>query len=169
MKPSLPAREPAGPALFQPTRLAKRSLDVQVTSGMRQMGKDERAEVLERQQQFLDRFELRSPRRLRRLKIFVIGSVVLFPVLTAVVTSLGFRGYGWQILLAAVYGGVLGVWRLGAGFTAALTMLTGIVTVKVVSGSSLFSLSFGSILALALYGIIGFAIGISDDLSRDEG
>jgi nitrate reductase NapE component len=161
-------REPVGPALFQPTRLAKRSLDVQVTSGMRRMGANERNEVLERQQQILDRFELRSPRRMRRLKTFVIGSVVLFPLLTAVVTSLGFGGYVWQVLLAAVYGSVLGVWRLGPGFTAALTMLTGFVTVKVVSGSSLFELSFGSILALALYGIVGFAIGISDDLTRDE-
>lgn len=156
------------PALFQPTRLARRSLDVQVTPGMRQLGAQDREEIVERQQRILGRFDLTGPRRLRRLKAYLLGSVLLLPVLNAVLTSIGFRGYVWQVLLAAVYGTVLGLWRLGPPFSALWTCAVGLATVKIVNGSSLLSLSFGSMMALAFYAAVGFAIGLSDDLTRDE-
>ncbi|MDA1195448.1 MAG: hypothetical protein O2894_09725, partial [Planctomycetota bacterium] len=69
-----------------------------------------------------------AERGLRRLKIYVIGSVVFFPLMTWVFTPAGLGMLWLQLLIAAAYGAYLAWVRPGGLQSALATLLAGVIT-----------------------------------------
>gem|GEM_PF-6423503 len=159
---------PPRPPVYQPQRLHARTLEVEVTAGMRQLAPTDRDEMLAKKHAFLARFDLLAPRRWNRTKRFVLGGAVFLPLVNMLVTSIGFKGYLLQALVGAAYGLVLGLWRLAPLLCGLATIAAGGATIALATGDNLFSFRLGCLLAMVLYYLVGHGLGVGDDLTRDE-
>lgn len=166
-RPPRPQRPPGHP-IYAPKRLSARTLDVEVTAGMRQLAPADREEMLAKKHAFLARFDLGAPRRWNRTQRFVVGGALFLPLVNMLVTSIGFKGYLVQVLVGAAYGLVLGLWRLPPIVCGLATIAAGAVTVALATGDNLFSFRLGCLLAMILYYLVGHVLGVGDDLTRDE-
>jgi hypothetical protein len=152
--------------VFKPQRLDRHALDVQVGPVLRSMPPAMRDELVEREQDLAQRFDLWSPRNVRRVQHYVAGSLVGLPLLNWLFTPLGFHALWIQLPIAGVFGVVMGLFSprgVAAGF---LLVGTGLLTL-LLAGYGL-SFSFGSVIVFVAYFAIGLALGVSENLSRDE-
>jgi len=160
--------QPTPVPAYEPKRLDKRALEVEVTAGMRTMPTPMREEVLERKTELVRRFDLLAPRRVARMRHYVVGAVIGLPLLNWLVLSHGLNRWWLQVLIAAVYGVVAGLSRLSRWSAHVLFLVAALLT-SAAAAPGLFSLGYGGRLAWIVYFCIGACIGISEDMSRDEG
>jgi hypothetical protein len=139
-----------------------------MSAGLRELAPPDREAWVDRRRRFLASFDLRAPWRVARVKRFVVGSLLLMPVLNELVVGTGLRGLGWQVVIAAVYGLVMGLWRLPPALTTAWTMAACVVTVRAVNGVNLLSPCAACVFCLSIYGLVGYALGLDGELTRDE-
>ena len=167
LSPPGPPSPPTAP-VYAPARLSRRSLEVEVTAGMRQLAPEDRDGMVAQKRAFLARFDLRAPRRWNRIKRFVVGGAVFLPPVNMLVTSIGLKGYLIQVLVGAAYGLLLGMWRLTPIVSGLATIAAGGATVALGTGDNLFSFRLGCLLAMVCYYVVGHILGVGDDLTRDE-
>ena len=162
-----PAPLPAAkPPPFKPQRLDRHALDVAVGPTLRSMPPLIRDEIVEREQELAARFDLWSPRNVRRVRHYVAGSMVGLPLLNWLFTPLGFGALWIQLPLAGVFGVVMGLFSPRGAAAGFLLLGTGLLTLLLAGYSIGFSIS--TVFVFAAYFAIGLALGVSENLSRDE-
>ncbi|MFM8980263.1 MAG: hypothetical protein ACKOSS_07360 [Planctomycetia bacterium] len=152
---------------FEPQPLAPRDLQQRVTPGMRLLGEADRADQLAREAARVQRQRWDSPRRRRRLASFVVGALVFLPLLDLLLVPSGARSLLVQLPAAALVGLVLGLrrWdRLASGLWVAAY----VPLLLALQGVLARVLSFAGLLWTLIYFFAGFAVGTSDELTRDE-
>ena len=94
-----------------------------------------------------------------RLRIYVLGGCVAFPLANFLLTPAGFQGLWFQLLVGAAYGAFVALVRPGALLCALTTVLAG-VAVQAQSGvTGGAKANFYILLAMILYGTAGYLIG----------
>lgn len=166
LPPQAGAAAPAGApgSLFRPQRLAPHALDVTVNEHVRAMPPAMRDEVLERERTLAGRFDLWSPRAIRRVRHYVAGSLVALPLLHWLFSPIGFHCLWIQLPLAGLFGVVMGLFALRGAAAGCALLATGVLT-HLLAG---YRLGMGSVLILACYFVVGLALGVSESLSADE-
>lgn len=154
------------PPPFKPQRLDRHALDVQMGPTLRSMPPLMRDEIVEREQDLAARFDMWSARNVRRVRHYVAGSMVGLPLLNWLFTPLGLDALWIQLPLAGVFGVIMGLFSprgMAAGF---LLVGTGLLTL-LLAGYAIV-LSFGTLFVFIAYFMVGLALGVSENLSRDE-
>jgi hypothetical protein len=125
-----------------------------------------RDEAVQREQELAARFDLWSPRNVRRLRHYVAGSLIGLPLLNWFFMPIGF-GYLWiQLPVAALFGVVMALFSPRGAAAGFLLLGAGLLTLLLAG----YRIGFcaGTMFLFAAYFAIGLALGVSEDLSRDE-
>lgn len=101
-----------------------------------------------------------------RRKHHLVGATILFPLFTAFLTPAGFQAMWLQLPIAGLLGLYLHKRRPGMGEAGAATTLAGLLTL---AAAGRLWLSFGTLTSVIFYGLLGFALGISEELRRFDG
>jgi hypothetical protein len=98
-------------------------------------------------------------RQRRRWLLYVVGSVVFFPLMTWFFTPAGFQAMWFQALASAAYGTYLAYAR-PMGITAAIaTVVTGLAIQAVTDH---IAISFALVISILIYAAIGYIVGMSE-------
>ena len=98
----------------------------------------------------------------RRWKMYVIGAMVYFPLVTCIFTSAGFGALWFQLIVAALYGSYLAFAR-PSGIPAALgALLAGVLTQAVVGLPRTKGAGLAFVLGLFMYACGGLLVGVTE-------
>ncbi len=100
-----------------------------------------------------------SPEGIRRLKIYILGACVGFPLANFVLINANFAGLWLQLLVAIVYGTYVALARPGTTLCALATLGAGMIIQGYLGTSG----AFHTLLALILYGTAGALIGFREN------
>lgn len=155
------------PPAFVPEKLGKRDLDVTVPAHLRVLPTETIENVNRTKHEMLDRWRVHNPRFQRRLKHYVAGSAVAFPLVTAMFSPTGFGSFALQILLSAGFGVLLAYARPTGLKAGLLTLAFGMLLLWTCGPPIVTYLAL--ICTALLYLVIGFAIGAQEDLAASDG
>lgn len=164
--PSPPGPAAAAPAAFQPQRLGKHALDVKITPLARDLSPSDRHEFAERELDLASRFDLTSPRNMRRWRHYLAGSAVAFPLLMWLLTPIGMRFVFFHLIAAAAFGTAMAFLRL-RGARVGFALMSAAALDCVLSGHGYFLGRVLGVIALAVFFLLGLALGVSESLGRD--
>jgi len=98
----------------------------------------------------------------RRLKMYILASVVFFPLVACVLTPAGLNTLWFTVLVAAAYGAFVALARPGMLLCSVATVLTGLLIQSVHGAPSSSAEGFAFTLALFLYGTAGLFVGYTE-------
>ncbi len=158
---------------FQPQKLSRRDLCVTVTPQMRVLPTHVIAEETERRRAQLERFRVHSPRFRLRLKHYLLGSLVFFPLMTWLFTPVGLMRLWLQLPLAALLGLALAYMRPRGTQAMLLMLLFGLVNWFIVGGLPIGINNPGVFLlfisACLIHIVAGGALGAAESLNSLDG
>lgn len=110
-----------------------------------------------------------SARNKRRWKLYVLGAMIFFPLVTYVLTETGLRALWFQLPVAALYGTYVAYARPSAVPAALATVAAGVLTQLVagVSRNDVHGLVF--VLGLILYLAVGLVVGVTETSNHVNG
>ncbi len=94
----------------------------------------------------------------RRLKMYILCSMVFFPVATWVFTSAGFSSLWFQLLVAIAYGSFVALVRPAMVLCSVATVLAGL-GIQAFCGATRSGGGLVFVLGLFLYGTVGLLVG----------
>ena len=100
-----------------------------------------------------------SEESLRRLKMYVLGAVIFFPLATWFFTPAGLQSLWFQVLVSAAYGAFVALFR-PTGFTAMISALAAGLAIQAWTGHV--AVGFGLMMSLMFYGFIGILVGMGE-------
>ena len=95
----------------------------------------------------------------QRWKMYVLGAVIFFPLVTWFFTPAGFQSLWFQLLVSAAYGTFVALYR-PTGYTATISTLLAGLSIQAWTGHA--SIGFGLMMSLIFYGFIGTLVGIGE-------
>ena len=98
----------------------------------------------------------------RRLKMYIIGSVIFFPLATWFFTPAGFQSLWFQLLVSVAYGAFVALKR-PTGVTAVVITIAAGFGIQAFTGH--IAVGFALLMSLMFYGLIGALVGFGE-LSR---
>jgi hypothetical protein len=155
------------PPPFEPLPLGKRDLELTMKPGMRTLPPEVVDEMQGRRHAMLDRFEVHNPRFRRRLKNYVIGAAICYPLVTALLTPVGFGWFPLQIVIGALYGVVVAYTRATGVMAGLIGAAFGMATLWVCGPPVVTYLAL--ICTLLFYLVMGFAIGAQEYMKAQDG
>lgn len=99
----------------------------------------------------------------RRLRIYVLGACVFFPLANYVFTPSGFGGLWLQLLVAIAYGTFVALRRPGVAMCALVTVFAGLLIQAYNGVTGAVTSNFYILLAMILYGTAGALIGFREN------
>ncbi len=154
-------------------KLSRRDLSLTVPPELRHLPPDLIQEEMDRRRTMLERFDVLNPRFKERLRNYVMGAVILLPLITWLVTPVGFKRLWLQFPLAAAYGAFLAFTRSGPFTSLGVSLLYVLILWFVVGGLKMPHASLGGFLLLVgsvmMFVVIGWALGATEELKRMDG
>ena len=98
----------------------------------------------------------------RRLKMYILGSMVFFPLVTYVLTPAGLGSLWFQLLIAIAYGTFVALCRPAMVLCAVTTVLAGLSIQAVCGVTDSKTHGFLLVLSLFLYGTVGLLLGFNE-------
>ena len=99
----------------------------------------------------------------RRLRLYIVGACVLFPLANWFFTPSGFDAMWLQLLVAIAYGTYVALARPGVAMCALVTVLAGMIVQGYLGVSSGVRGSFYVLLAMILFGTAGALLGFREN------
>ncbi len=106
-----------------------------------------------------ERFDPFGEAMKKRWKLYVVGAVIFFPLVTALLTPAGFSALYFQIPIAAAYGTYLAYARPTGVMAALATLAAGLLSLL---ATGHLHLDFSIVVAMIAYAFVGYVIGISE-------
>lgn len=100
-----------------------------------------------------------SERGKRRLTMYVVGSVIFFPLVTWFFTPAGFQSLWFQWIVSVAFGSFVALKR-PTGVTAVLATLAAGLLVQAFTGHV--AVGFGLLMSLTIYGFVGALVGFGE-------
>ncbi len=99
----------------------------------------------------------------RRLRIYILGSCVFFPLANWFFTPSGFNGLWLQLLIAIAYGAFVAIARPGTFLCAVVTLLAGMLIQAYDGIQTGVGANFTTLLAMILYTTAGGLLGFREN------
>ena len=99
----------------------------------------------------------------RRLRLYIVGSCVLFPFANWFFTPGGFDALWLQLLVAIAYGAYVALARPGVAMCALATVLAGMIVQGYIGVTGDVRSSFYVLLAMILFGTAGALLGFREN------
>ncbi|MHC5009394.1 MAG: hypothetical protein ACYTG6_00410 [Planctomycetota bacterium] len=154
------------PSPFKPRAHVAHDLRTPMSAGVSRLAPEDREQIHARRMASAARLDPFGQAAVRRVRKYVLASMICIPLITAMFTTLRLDALWIQLPMAALYGVLMASLRPRGVWAAFLLLGIGLLTLLF---AGRLHVSFWSVMGYLAYFVFGMAVGITENMKALDG